>query len=201
MRTLVALLAAALLLGACGGSKPSLDKLERNAVVLAFGDSLTFGTGAAKDESYPAVLERDTGLQVVNAGVPGEISADGLARLPEALEEAQPKLLILCHGGNDFLRKMDDATAAGNIRAMIQLARSRGVPVVLLGTPKPGLPPSVPKFYGDIAREMRVPYEDAVLRDVLLDNAFKSDMVHPNGKGYARIAAAIEKLLKKAGAI
>lgn len=172
MRTLVALLAAALLLGACGGSKPSLDKLER-----------------------------DTGLQVVNSGVPGEISADGLARLPEALEEAQPKLLILCHGGNDFLRKMDDATAAANIRAMIQLARSRGAPVVLLGTPKPGLPPSVPKFYGDIAREMRVPYEDAVLRDVLLDNASKSDMVHPNGKGYARIAAAIEKLLKKAGAI
>ena len=141
---LAASIVAAFLLGACGASTPKIGKLDRGAVVLAFGDSLTFGTGAAKDESYPAILARGTGPQVVNAGVPGEISADGLARLPEAIDEAQPRLVILCHGGNDFLRKMDEATAAGTIRAMIQLVKSRGIAVVLLATPKPGIPPSVP---------------------------------------------------------
>jgi acyl-CoA thioesterase I len=201
MKAFAAAIAAALLLGACGASTPKIAKLERGAVVLAFGDSLTFGTGAAKDESYPAFLERDTGLRVVNAGAPGEISEEGLARLPEAIDEAQPKLIILCHGGNDFLRRLDDATAAANIRAMIQLAKSRGIPVVLLATPKPGFPPSVPKFYADIAAEARIPIEADVMRAVLLDASLKSDLVHPNGKGYRAVAAAVGRLLRKSGAI
>ena len=191
---------AALLLAACGSSA-KLDKLDPSAVVLAFGDSLTFGTGAGTTESYPAVLERSIGRTVVNAGVPGETSAEGLARLPAVLEEVQPKLLILCHGGNDFLRKMEEAKAAENVRAMIRLARDKGVPVVLLATPKAGIPPSIPAFYGEIAAELRIPFEDGVIKTVILDNRLKSDFVHPNAQGYAQIAAALQKVLKKAGAI
>jgi len=147
----------ALLPGACGGSV-KLDRLGANDVILAFGDSLTFGTGAGPTESYPAVLERNIGHKVVNAGVPGEASAEGLARLPEVLEEVRPKLLILCHGGNDFLRRLDESKASDNVRAMIKLARGKGIAVVLLATPKPGLPPYMPKFYGEIAAGERIPF-------------------------------------------
>jgi len=198
MGRLLAVVVTALALAACGGAK---DKLDANAVVLAFGDSLTFGTGAAATESYPAILERSIGRKVVNAGVPGETSSQGLERLPEVLDEVKPKLLVLCHGGNDFLRRLDEQAAAANVRAMIALARQRGVAVVLVATPKPGLPPAVPAFYGEIATELRVPFEEGVIRTVLLNNGLKSDMVHPNGAGYARIAAAVEAVLKKAGAI
>jgi len=191
---------AALLLAGCGSSV-KLDKLDSSAVILAFGDSLTYGTGAAPSESYPAVLERSIGRKVVNAGVPGEISAQGLERLPATLEEVQPKLLILCHGGNDFLQKLDEGRAAQNIRAMIRMARDKGIPVVLLATPKPGLPPSVPTFYGEIAKELKIPFEDGVIRTVVLDNRLKSDFVHPNAQGYAQIAAALQNVLKKSGAI
>jgi lysophospholipase L1-like esterase len=197
---LLATVLVALALASCG-SKAKIAPLAPGAVVLAFGDSLTFGTGAGKGESYPAILERNTGLKVVNAGIPGEVSADGLARLPDMLEEVQPKLLILCHGGNDFLQRQDEGMTASNVRQMIQLARAKGIPVVLIATPKPGLPPSVPKFYGEIAAELKVPFEDGVLRSVLIDNALKSDMVHPNGQGYAQVAAAVEKVLKKSGAL
>jgi lysophospholipase L1-like esterase len=199
VRFLVALLIAAAL-AACG-PKHKLDKLDGSAVVLAFGDSLTFGTGANPSESYPAVLERSIGRKVVNAGVPGETSAQGLERLPEVLEEVKPRLLILCHGGNDFLRRLDDAAAAANVRAMIRLARQKGVAVMLLATPKPGLPPSIPAFYSEIAAGEGVPFEEAVIRTVLFDNRLKSDMVHPNGQGYAQIAAAVEKVLRKSGAL
>ena len=195
-----AFLLAAFLAAGCG-ARHKIEKLDSGATVLAFGDSLTFGTGATPAESYPAVLERSIGRKVVNAGVPGETSAQGLERLPATLDEVKPKLMLLCHGGNDFLRRLDDAQAAANVRAMIQLARERGIPVVLIATPKPGLPPSVPAFYGEIAAELKVPYDQGVLRSVLLDNALKSDMVHPNAAGYARIAAAVEKILKAAGAI
>ena len=197
---LVAAVASTLLAG-CGERVPPLSRLEGSAVVLAFGDSLTYGTGASTPESYPAVLERMIGRKVVAAGIPGEVSATGLERLPEVLEQTQPKLLILCHGGNDYLRKLPETQAAANVRAMVKLARDRGVDVVLLGVPKLGLTAAPAGFYADIAREFRIPYDGEVLKQVLTDNALKSDWVHPNAKGYARIAGSLAELLKRAKAI
>jgi lysophospholipase L1-like esterase len=197
-RTALLLLA---LLAACGGGQPKLPPLAPDAVVLAFGDSLTFGIGANTGESYPARLEALIGRKVVSAGVPGEVSAEGLARLPSALEQAKPQLVILCHGGNDLLRKLDEAQAANNIRAMVRLARSQGAQVMLIGVPKPGLLPSPAGFYADIAKELRLPYDETALKKILTDNALKSDLVHPNAAGYARLAQAIAALLKKTGAV
>ncbi|HMH20033.1 MAG TPA: GDSL-type esterase/lipase family protein [Burkholderiales bacterium] len=188
------------LLAACGG-QPKLSPLAPNAVVLAFGDSLTFGTGANANESYPVRMEALIGRKVVAAGVPGEVSAAGLTRLTSALEEAKPQLVILCEGGNDFLQKLDEGQAANNIRAMVRLARAQGAQVVLIGVPKPGLLPSPPDFYEDIAREFGIPYEGRALKKILTDNALKSDLVHPNAAGYARLAEAIAALLKKTGAV
>jgi lysophospholipase L1-like esterase len=91
-------------------------------VVLAFGDSLTHGTGATEDESYPAELERLIGRRVVKAGVPGEVAAQALERLPRLLDEHAPRVVLLCIGGNDFLRR----------------SRERGIDVLLIGTPEPG---------------------------------------------------------------
>ena len=197
---LFAVVFASVLISACSKS-PKVPPLANNDVVLAFGDSLTFGTGAAPAESYPAQLQTLIGRKVVNAGVPGEISADGLQRLPEVLEEIQPKLLILCHGGNDFLRKLNEATAATNVRAMIRIAKNKGISVVLIATPKPGLSLTPPDFYADIAKEFSLPYNDDALKTTLRDNGLKSDLVHPNAKGYAQIAQSVAALLKKAGAI
>jgi lysophospholipase L1-like esterase len=195
-----ALVACALLAG-CGGPKATVPKLAPDAVVLAFGDSLTYGTGAGRGDSYPALLEARIGRKVVNAGVPGETSAEGLARLPDAIDDAKPALLVLCHGGNDFLRRMDEARAADNLRAMIRIARDKGVPVLLLATPRPSLPPAVPEFYAALAKELAVPYEEAIMRSVLTDNRLKSDLVHPNAQGYAQIAAAVEGLMRRSGAL
>ena len=189
------------LVAGCGGSVPRLPQLPADAIVLAFGDSLTFGTGAQPEESYPAVLEKLIGRKVWSAGVPGELSAAGLARLPSALEYYQPRLLILCHGGNDFLRKLGDAQAAENLRGMIRIAKQNGVDVVLIGVPKPGLLPSPADFYAEIGREFGLPYEDAALKEILRDNELKSDLAHPNARGYAKLATTVAALLKKSGAI
>ena len=190
----------ATLLASCG--KPAqLSPLGNNDIVLAFGDSLTFDTGAAPAESYPAQLETLIRRKVVNAGVPGEISADGLQRLPGVLDEVQPKLLILCHGGNDFLRKLNDAEAAVNLRAMIKLAKDKNIGVVLIATPKPGLLLSAPDFYAELAKEFAIPFNDDALKNILRDNNLKSDLIHPNAGGYAQIAQTIQQLLKKSGAI
>jgi lysophospholipase L1-like esterase len=153
-----ALALVAITLANCGGGTPKLSKLPADAAVLAFGDSLTFGTGAQPDASYPAMLEKLIGRRVWSAGVPGEVSAAGLARLPSALDYYRPRLLILCHGGNDLLRRLGDAQTAENLRGMIRIARQRGIDVMLIGVPKPGLLPSPPDFYADIAKEFGLPY-------------------------------------------
>ncbi len=197
--TLLAVVAS-LALSGCNRT-PQLPKIGTDATVLAFGDSITFGTGAATNESYPAQLQARIGRKVIDAGVPGELSADGLARLPETLDEIKPKLLILCHGGNDFLRKLDERQAAANVRAMVKLAQDRGIGVLLIATPKPGLTVSPPDFYAEIAKEFKLPFNDSVLRRVLTDNELKSDLVHPNAKGYGVIAEEVASLLKKAGAL
>ena len=126
----------ALALAGCG-ERPRLEHLASDAVVLAFGDSLTYGTGAVEDESYPAQLERLIGRRVVRAGVPGEVTAQALERLPRALDEHSPRLMLLCIGGNDFLQRLGTAQAEANVRAMVKLARSRGVDVLLIGTRNP----------------------------------------------------------------
>jgi lysophospholipase L1-like esterase len=196
-------LAAALLvlaLAACG-ERPKLEHLASDAVVLAFGDSLTYGTGATEDESYPAQLERLIGRRVVRAGVPGEVTAQALERLPQALDEHSPRLLLLCIGGNDFLQRLGTAQAEANVRAMVKLARSRGVDIVLIGTPEPGLTLAPPAFFAAIAADFRLPYEDAALTQVLRDNALKSDPIHPNARGYRVIAERLAERLKQSGAI
>lgn len=99
---------------ACDGSTPKLPKLASTDVVLAFGDSLTYGTGADPSESYPVVLSRLIGRQVVAAGFPGEVTAGGLERLPDVLDDVKPRMMLLCMGGNDMLRGTGYAGAEAN---------------------------------------------------------------------------------------
>jgi lysophospholipase L1-like esterase len=195
------LLALALAAFAGCSKPPKLPTLAPDAVVLAFGDSLTFGTGASEDESYPAQLARLIGRKVARAGVPGEVSAEGLRRLPGVLDEHEPRLLVLCHGGNDFLRRLSKQQVAENLRAMIRLARSRGIGVVLIGTPEPGFTVTPPGFYAEIAREFAIPYEESVIGKILRDHALKSDPIHPNARGYRIIAERVAEVLKTSGAL
>lgn len=178
-----------------------LPPLASDGVILAFGDSITAGTGAGPGESYPERLAGLTGRKVVNAGLPGEVTAEGLARLPELLESARPALLILCHGGNDLLRRQDQRQAADNLRGMIRLAREGGIAVLLVAVPAPDLSLKPPPFYGELASEFGIPIESKALAGILGKGSLKSDYIHPNAAGYRQLAEALAALLKKSGAI
>ena len=190
-----------LIIGGCGEKTSSLSSLSNDSVILAFGDSLTYGYNASRRESYPAKLEDLTGLRVINAGVSGEISGQGLKRLPKVLDESHPQLMILCHGGNDLLRKMDLKEMELNIRSMIQLSLDRGIPVILLGVPKPGIFLSSFDVYEKIANSMDVIFIEDLISDILRSKSLKSDSIHPNKKGYNVMAEGIYSLLLDKGAI
>lgn len=200
-RALGLLFLALALAAGCGEEPPRLPRLDANDVIVAFGDSLTYGTGAAEHESYPAVLAQLIGRPVVRAGVPGEVTAQGLRRLPSVLDEHQPRLVIVCLGGNDMLRKVGSAQIKRNLEGMLRELQQRGISAVLVGVPKPALWTSSADFYTELAREFGVPYEGEIVTSVLYSSDMKSDPIHPNAKGYRRMAEALAKLLRDAGAL
>lgn len=192
-------LAAVLLLAACERA-PTLPKLSPHDVIVAFGDSLTHGTGASDDTAYPAVLATLTGRTVINAGVPGDTTTSAQQRLPAVLAEHQPRLVLLCLGGNDMLRKHPAAAIENNLRLLVQTIRSSGAEVMLIAVPEPKLFGGTPDFYSRIAKEMQLPLEDDIFSEVLKDNRLKSDPIHANAAGYRVVAERLAEFLRDAGA-
>ncbi|MFT7492145.1 MAG: acyl-CoA thioesterase-1 [Pseudohongiellaceae bacterium] len=188
-----------MLLTACSG--PKLGALTADAVILAFGDSLTSGVGARKNKNYPAVLAQLTGLQVINAGIAGETTAQGLARLGQALDQSSPDLVILIEGGNDMLRGLDLVQAKANLRKMVMLIRQRNIDLVLMGVPKKSLFLSVHPMYEELATELDLVFDGELLVELQGTAALKSDIVHFNEMGYQKMAESIYAILEKRGAL
>ena len=188
------------LLAACDRA-PTLPKLNPHDVIVAFGDSLTHGTGASDDTAYPAVLASLTGHTVINAGVPGDTTSSGLQRLPEVLDEYKPRLVLLCLGGNDMLKRQPTASTENNLRLLVQTIRASGASVVLIGVPEPKLFGGAPDFYARIAEDMQLPLEREVFNDVLKDSRLKSDPIHANAAGYRQVAERLAAFLKETGAL
>jgi lysophospholipase L1-like esterase len=171
-----------------------------NNTILAFGDSLTYGYGAKVNESYPSILSDLTHMHVLNAGVNGETSDAGARRLPQLLQNSSIKLMILCFGGNDILQKRSISSLKQNLKAMIQMAKSKNIEVLLISVPNLSLLGLSPlALYEEVAEEENIPLLDGVLSTILSDPLLKSDQIHPNALGYKMMADRIYAHLKTLG--
>ena len=197
------ILIALFFLSACEAAPIAVfEKLPQDAIILAFGDSLTYSSGAPRGSDYPSSLTALSQHKVINAGVPGEVSSNGLKRLPAVLDKYQPGLLILIHGGNDLLGRMPEQQLADNLRQMIDIARQRNIKVLMLGVPKPRLfLLDSAEIYQQIAEGQQVPIDLETLPNILGDNALKADAIHSNSEGYRLMAESIHRLLVDTGAL
>ena len=187
-------------LSACSQPK-RLNELPAAGVILSFGDSLTYGTGADKGHSYPDALAKLTQRKVINSGIPGELSIEGLARLPKLLQEHQPNVLLICHGGNDLLRKKDPEKLKQNLISMIQIGWQYKAEVVIIGVPEVKLFGGLHPVYQQVAEELNIPIESEALSKLLKNNKYKSDYVHLNNAGYQQLAQNLMELLQHEGAL
>lgn len=176
--------------------KLSYIELKSDSKILAFGDSITYGYGVAKEDSYPSQLQKKTGIRVINEGISGEESSEGLQRLPKLLK-SNFDLVILCHGGNDIIRKLSLEKLKNNLIEMIIAIEASGAKVLLVGVPDFGiLGFKTHALYREVAKETGVLFEEDVLSAVESDKRLKIDYIHPNEKGYEIIVNAFMKYLK-----
>lgn len=188
-------------------------------VLTAFGDSLTQGYGLPQEQGFVPVLEdwlQDRGhdVRVINAGVSGDTTAGGAARIEWTLADA-PDAMIVALGGNDLLRGVDPAASRANLDTILQAADAAGVPVLLAGLPAPGnYGPDFRRdfegMYVDLAGEYDAilypdflgPIGEKALQGLSLADLMQGDRIHPNAEGVRQIVAAIgpevETLLKRA---
>lgn len=202
-QVIVSILIALALLGC--SEAPRLQAVSAGATVLAFGDSVTFGTGAGAGEDWPTLLAEQTGWNVINAGIPGDTALVGKGRIADLLETHRPELVIVKIGGNDFLRRRAQAEVKEDLRAILQQVARKGARAVLVAVPElslmgvlAGRPEDAP-IYAQLAEEEGVPLIPDVFADVLSQPELCADRIHPNAAGYAHMAAGILAELRRIG--
>ncbi|MBU2968866.1 arylesterase [Pseudoalteromonas sp. C2R02] len=184
-----------------GCSEVPLNQLTSDSKILAFGDSLTSGKGVANQYNYPSVLANLSGLTVINGGISGETTAQGLKRFENTLIEHQPDLILLLEGGNDFLRNKSLALTQSNLAKMIEIAQSYNIQLILLAVPTKSLFLSPADFYQDLAKKYDVVLIEDIVTDLLKNNEYKSDQIHFNQLGYQKLAQHIHQILIDEGAL
>jgi len=193
------LLIFSIVLSAC--STDELEPLNQDDVIVAFGDSLTAGYGVSKENAYPAKLAQIIDTEVVNAGVSGETTQQGLQRIDSVLRKHTPALVILFEGGNDILRNQDLSKTKANLNQMIEKIKDSGAQPVLVGLPRKSLLSSTAELYEELADQHDIPLQANIVAKLLRQPSMKSDSVHFNANGYYALAEAIAELLRESGAV
>ena len=187
-------------------SNPGAPQTDNRPVILAFGDSLTAGYGLSRAQGYPEQLQQaldDMGYKyrVVNAGVSGDTSSNGRARMQIALRD-KPSIVILELGANDGLRGLPTNQMQGNLAEMIVGFKKAGAKVVLAGMSLPlnyGIDyvRSFEKVFVDLADEHDTAFIPFFLEGVAADfNLNLGDGMHPNEKGYGVVVQNLLKYLE-----
>jgi acyl-CoA thioesterase I len=187
---------------------PVASRSAEDRVVVFLGDSLFAGYGLAPQDALPAQIEaiwRARGLDatVINAGVSGDTTANALARFDWSVAAAEPDLVVLALGANDFLLGVPADIMRGNLAAIIAAAQAEKIDVVLVGIAPRGSPVAGSReadfaaVYPELAEEFGLAYYPSLLGPVEADPALlQADGLHPTKEGVARIGAPLSQFLK-----
>ncbi len=176
--------------------------------ILAFGDSLTAGYGLADQDALPTRLAQALNkmgrpVTMINGGVSGDTSADGVSRLDWSLAD-KPQIMILALGANDMLRGLDPKVTRANLEAIIQKTQAAGVEIVLAGMLSPpnlgaDYKTAFDAIYPELAKAHNLLFMPFLLQDVAQDSALnQADGIHPNGNGVAIIVRNLLPYVTKA---
>jgi acyl-CoA thioesterase I len=169
--------------------------------IIAFGDSITAGAGVETEAAYPNVLSKSLGLPVVNKGRGGDTTATALNRLQQDVIQADPWLVIVGLGGNDYLGQVPLAQTQQNLRQIVTRLQEKGAIVVVLGMNVKPFNGNYKQLYQRVANDTQAYLIPGVLEG-LNDPRYLYDEIHPNQAGHQilanRVAQGLKPLLDKA---
>ncbi len=168
----------------------------RSGPIVAFGDSLVYGVGASPNHDFISLLSQKIGEPIVNLGVPGDTTEDGLARINTVIEK-KPRLVLVLLGGNDYLKRKPAEETFSNVGTIIDRLHASGAVVIVLGVRGGLLSDHFDTQFEALAEEKQTGYVPDVLDGIIGHATLMSDQIHPNDKGYAIIAEKVYPTLKK----
>ncbi len=163
--------------------------------IIAFGDSLTYGYGSAQEESYPYILGEIIGRDIVNLGVNGNTAADGLARIDD-LKGYNPYMVLIEFGANDYMRKRPFDQTKQALSDIVDYVQDMGAIAVLVDTGGPGMG-EYTDYMKELSKQKQTLFVPAIMEGIFTDPSLKSDIIHPNAKGYKIVAERVYKNIKK----
>ena len=176
------------------GNKPQIKNFPNgNQVIVAFGDSLTAGYGATDGASYPDVLAQKINRPVINLGLSGDTAANAPTRLPSVLER-RPYMVLIEFGANDFMRQRSRQQAIEAVSRIVDEVQAVGAIAVIVDTGAPGMG-EYTKAYKKLAKEKGALFVPGILKGIFFHKKYKSDQVHPNEQGYAKVADKVHKVI------
>ena len=187
------LLSCIFFLAGCGGPEPITLSGEN---IICFGDSLTFGTGAPRDKSYPAQLAEMIGQPVLNAGIPGDTTARALQRLERDVLSKSPRIVLITLGGNDLKNGVDKKTAFTNLKAIVEAIQAKDALIVIGGIKLLIWDRGYKEGYEKLAAETGILLVPNILGGLMGNKELMHDTIHPNGAGYEIMANKFYKAIE-----
>lgn len=179
--------------------KPQKTHPIRNAppskpTIIAFGDSLTFGTGGGRNGSYPSQLSARIGREIINLGVPGDTTESAIVRLDDVVMY-DPGIVLITLGGNDLKNGVVKQVTFQNLELIIRFLQDEGAMVILGGIDIPFFGRDFGQSYRATAVKMGAVLVPNLYDGIIGKPAFMSDSIHPNGRGYGKMADHFLKVL------
>lgn len=181
------------LLGACT-KKPLFHNSDAPDIV-AFGDSLTYGLGVSRDNAYPAVLSKLTGIEIVNLGVSGNTAQQGAMRVNE-IGRNMPRMVLIEFGGNDLLQNRPIEETRKALEEIIDYVHGLNAMAVIVDTGGNYPMSRYTKMMKKLAKKKRALFVPGIMDGIFSNKSLKSDILHPNEKGYEIIAGKVYESIK-----
>lgn len=164
--------------------------------IVILGDSLAAGTGSETGRGYVTLLQQRLKLEILNRGIPGDTTAGGLERLQKDVLAERPALVLVELGGNDFLRKVPREETFANLDQIVTRCQNAGAAVLLIGVQTGAFADDAAALYRSLAKKRQTAYVPNILDGILLHPELKADYIHPNDRGYERVADKVEPELR-----
>ncbi|WP_372518951.1 GDSL-type esterase/lipase family protein [Candidatus Ruminimicrobiellum ovillum] len=177
----------------CSNNSSNNNLIKINSIVC-FGDSLTYGYGATNGQTYPYFLQQFTNIPVINKGINGNTSQNGLDRIEDILQ-FKNSIVIVEFGANDFFQQIPISETKKNMEQIVDKIGQNGDIVVIVSAEDKQLN-QLHKMLKSLAKEKKVLFINGILNEIWNDRNFFSDEIHPNSKGYKSVADKIYKNIK-----